>query len=199
MDKFSIPNSDNQGKRHPKKKTEAQMFETNQRKGEVTKEMLRGMTVEQIRQAVRRHNLHYAIRGYSKLRKEELIEKFMFHYKNVVDLKANPKKPARGKSKLTQFDKTFGLDKPMYKEGVQIGATKDFKKKYGNMLNERRVQEKRDADFLKDLGKKLSKAQQQKRARKPTQKAVESKQQNAKKPKTRKGKRVRKKPTKMNL
>ena len=44
---------------------------------------LQQMTVQQIRQAVRKHNLHFAIKGYSKLRKADLIEKFLLHHGKI--------------------------------------------------------------------------------------------------------------------
>ena len=42
-----------------------------------TKESLAKLTVSEIRQLVRDHNLHYAIKGYSKLKKNDLIDKFL--------------------------------------------------------------------------------------------------------------------------
>ena len=93
MSNITIPNIDNTGVRHKTKKTEAQMFETKQKKGDVTEDMLRGMTVEKIRQAVRFHNLHYAIRGYSRLKKADLIKSFMLHYKNVNPVTGKLNKP----------------------------------------------------------------------------------------------------------
>ena len=93
MANVTIPNIENTGVRHKTKKTEAQMFETKQKKGDVTEDMLRGMTVGKIRQAVRFHNLHYAIRGYSRLKKADLIKSFMLHYKNVNPVTGKLNKP----------------------------------------------------------------------------------------------------------
>ena len=42
-----------------------------------TKDALMKMKVREIRQLVRDHNLHYVIKGYSKLRKNDLADCFL--------------------------------------------------------------------------------------------------------------------------
>ena len=89
-----IPVEDNRGKRHPNKKSTEQLFEGKQKRREdISREELESMTVQQIRQAVRRHNLHFAIKGYSKLRKADLIDKFLFHHKRITGTKDGKKTP----------------------------------------------------------------------------------------------------------
>eukprot|EP00035_Acanthoeca_spectabilis_P017007 m.355229 g.355229 ORF g.355229 m.355229 type:complete len:148 (-) comp16597_c1_seq26:261-704(-) len=90
-----------------------------------TKESLHKLTVPQIKQLVRDHNLHYTIRGYSKMKKADLVDAFL--EKQVV----KPKKKSTAKPKLGKADKAFGLGQPLFKEGLVPGATKQFEAKYG--------------------------------------------------------------------
>jgi len=79
------------------------------------------------------------------MKKVDLIENFLLHH-NKIQKKTEPLKP-RSKPKVTAFDKAFGLDEPLYKEGVYKGAAKDFVKTYGTEFS--------DAKFLRELGQKL--------------------------------------------
>lgn len=90
-----------------------------------TKESLHKLTVPQIKQLVRDHNLHYAIRGYSKMKKADLVDAFLA--KQVV----KPKKKSISNPKLGKADKAFGIGQPLYTEGLVPGATKQFEQKYG--------------------------------------------------------------------
>ena len=136
MSNITIPNIDNTGVRHKTKKTEAQMFETKQKKGDVTEDMLRGMTVGKIRQAVRFHNLHYAIRGYSRLKKADLIKSFMLHYKNVNPVTGKLNKPPATRPNQQLLKKRTeqiapGSTLPLFgKMSVQEGAEELFNKTY---------------------------------------------------------------------
>ena len=136
MSNITIPNIDNTGVRHKTKKTEAQMFETKQKKGDVTEDMLRGMTVGKIRQAVRFHNLHYAIRGYSRLKKADLIKSFMLHYKNVNPVTGKLNKPPATRPNQQILKKRTeqiapGSTLPLFgKMSVQEGAEELFNKTY---------------------------------------------------------------------
>ena len=132
------------------------------------------LTIPDIKALVRKHNLHTNyIKNYSRLRKSDLIDKFMEHYKKSppVDSSEPPstpskvprakpagpakkpamlkKKKAKGSSKpkMTAFDKSMGLDKPLYKEGVEVGARKQFEKRYGKISE--------DAQALKDVQKQM--------------------------------------------
>ena len=115
------------------------------------------MTIPDIKALVRKHNLHTNyIKNYSRLRKAELIDKFMEHYKKSPppsESEESPakKKKARGSSKpkMTQFDKAMGVDKPLYSKtegGLREGARKEFEKRYGSA---------KDAQFLKSLQKEM--------------------------------------------
>ena len=116
---------------------------------------LEKMTVPQIKALVRKHNLHTTyMKGYSRLRKAELIKQFIAHTpaRAVAPSKAAaaPKKHApRHKPKLTAADKAFGLGKPLYSKGeggLAEGARRQFEKRYGSS---------QDAAFLKQLGSKM--------------------------------------------
>ena len=155
MSNITIPNIDNTGVRHKTKKTEAQMFETKQKKGDVTEDMLRGMTVGKIRQAVRFHNLHYAIRGYSRLKKADLIKSFMLHYKNVhpVTGKLN-KPPATRPNQKILLKRTEqlapGITLPLFPgQTVRKGAEELFDKTYKK--NAAKTKEEKLAAYRKAL------------------------------------------------
>lgn len=128
------------------------------------------LTVPDIKVLVRKHNLHTNfIKNYSRLRKADLVSKFMEHYKKSpipagseqlpkraskvpAAAAAGPaKKPKKvrgsSKPKVTAFDRAMGVDKPLYKEGVEKGATKQFEKRYGKVSD--------DARFLKNLQKEM--------------------------------------------
>jgi hypothetical protein len=167
--------SPNEGKRHRKKPLN-KMFDANSAPDDVKKlppkvtpAQLRQMTVDQIRKLVRSNNYHFAIKQYSAMRKEPLIDKFVEHHNS---LSVKPKPHAKRKTagpKLTAFDKAMGLDKPLYKEGVAVGAKKQFEKAYG------KPKKSADAQFLIDYEKKMraennAKLGRGKRAKKPTAK-----------------------------
>ena len=59
-----------------------------------TPDELRKMTVPEIRALVRVHNLHFAIRGYSKLNKEPLIRAFIRYNDRSNEAPAAKRKPA---------------------------------------------------------------------------------------------------------
>lgn len=115
-----------------------------------TKESLAKLTVSEIRQLVRDHNLDYAIKGYSKLKKVDLIDKFLEAKSALPKGDDKKKKKTGSKPKLTEFDKKMGLDKPLYPESKTLieGAKKQFEKAYGkdNMS---------DKQFLMELYKKM--------------------------------------------
>ena len=135
----------------------------------VSPAQLREMTVDQIRKLVRSNNYHFAIKRYSAMRKEPLIDKFVEHHNS---LSVKPKPQAKRKTagpKLMAFDREMGLDKPLYKEGVAVGAKKQFEKAYG------KPKKSADAQFLIDYEKRMraennSKLGRGKRAKKPTAK-----------------------------
>ena len=160
---------DNKGLRHKKKPS----------KEVITKEGLMAKNVGEIRQKVRDLNLHYAIKNYSKLRKAELIDKFLFHYKRLK--KKLGKAPALPRAKLTGLDKALGLGKPLFSKeegGLDGGALKQFEDAYPEERKKREQREKADADFLKNLGKKKAEdTGKGKRTKKMTTKAKESLEQ----------------------
>ena len=193
MSNITIPNIDNTGVRHKTKKTEAQMFETKQKKGDVTEDMLRGMTVGKIRQAVRFHNLHYAIRGYSRLKKADLIKSFMLHYKNVNPVTGKLNKPPATRPNQQLLKKRTeqiapGSTLPLFGEmSVQEGAAKLLVQTYPELKdrvdaaldvgNAREKQEQRDANAIRNLAKELKAKkliQSGKRKKKPTQKVKDN-------------------------
>ena len=163
----------NEGKRH-RKKPLSKMFDgkpapsdVKKLPAKVTAAQLRAMTVDQIRKLVRSNNYHYAIKRYSAMRKEPLIEKFIEHHNNLSVKPTATSKPKTNKPKLTAFDKAMGLDKPLYKEGVAVGAKKQFEARYGKPTST-------DAQFLIDLERKMkmnnAKLGRGKRSKKPTAK-----------------------------
>ena len=144
----------NEGKRH-RKKPLSKMFggkpapsDVKKLPAKVTAAQLRAMTVDQIRKLVRSNNYHYAIKRYSAMRKEPLIEKFIEHHNNLFVKPTATSKPKTNKPKLTAFDKAMGLDKPLYKEGVAVGAKKQFEARYGKPKSS-------DAQFLLNLEKQM--------------------------------------------
>ena len=161
MSNITIPNIDNTGVRHKTKKTEAQMFETKQKKGDVTEDMLRGMTVEKIRQAVRFHNLHYAIRGYSRLKKADLIKSFMLHYKNVNPVTGKLNKPPATRPNQQLLKKRTeqlapGSTLPLFPgqtviEGAEELFNKTYKKKDAAKTKEEKLAayRKHKAEYIK--------------------------------------------------
>ena len=90
-----------------------------------TRETLSKLTVPQIKQLIRDHNLHYAIRGYSKMRKDDMISAFLDKQPTAA------KKKSGGRPKLGKADKAFGLGQPLFKEGLVPGATKQFEARWG--------------------------------------------------------------------
>lgn len=175
MDKMQTPaKPSNEGKRH-RKKPLSKMFDqgsppsdVKKLPAKVTAAQLRAMTVDQIRKLVRSNNYHFAIKRYSAMRKDPLIEKFVEHHNNLsVKPAPNPKRKTN-KPKLTAFDRAMGLDKPLYKEGVAAGAKKQFEARYGKAKSS-------DAQFLLDYEKRMraeaaAKLGRGKRAKKPTAK-----------------------------
>ena len=73
---------------------------------------LMSMTVPNLRALVQKHNYVNAIRGYSKMRKKELVSELIKH---------SPKKARKNPS--------------LYPKGMSLkeGAKKDFEKKYGKI------------------------------------------------------------------
>ena len=180
MDKMQTPAAPaNEGKRH-RKKALSKMFDAKSAPDDVKKlpakvtpAQLREMTVDQIRKLVRSNNYHFAIKRYSAMRKGPLIDKFVEHHNS---LSVKPKPQAKRKTagpKLMAFDREMGLDKPLYKEGVAVGAKKQFEKAYG------KPKKSADAQFLIDYEKRMkaeansmnnAKLGRGKRAKKPTAK-----------------------------
>jgi hypothetical protein len=118
-----------------------------------TKESLSKLKVSEIRQLVRDHNLHYAIKGYSKLPKSELIDKFLEAKAALPKGDDKKKKTGGSKPKLTEFDKKMGLDKPLYPETKTLleGAKKQFEKRYGKNPSQE------DLDAIKEMAEKIRK------------------------------------------
>ena len=85
----------------PKKPTAKQVFGNNiSVKGKMSKtyteEDLKKMKVKEIRQLIRDHNLHTTyIKGYSKLKKGELVSSFLKHYKKSDKQVAPPEPPKK--------------------------------------------------------------------------------------------------------
>lgn len=75
-----------------------------------TKEQLMKMKVIEIKALIREHNLHNAIKGYSKMKKEQMVDAFLAKQKPVGKL-AKTKKGS-GRPKLGKADKAFGLGEP---------------------------------------------------------------------------------------
>lgn len=125
----------------PKKPTARQVFGKNisvnsKMSKTYTEEQLMKMTVKQITQLIRDHNLHTNyIKGYSRLRKAELISAFLKHYKKAdktPDEEQSPKKKkGSSKPKMTAVEKSLGLDKPLYPQGLEKGAREQFEARYG--------------------------------------------------------------------
>eukprot|EP00039_Didymoeca_costata_P016659 m.301823 g.301823 ORF g.301823 m.301823 type:complete len:177 (-) comp16428_c0_seq59:665-1195(-) len=113
-------------------------------KGELLKKKKKDLT-----DLVKQHNLHFQIRGYSKLKKEALVEKLMSYSGKLVQVAEKShivfKKPLSKdvlkptsehiKKRLTEMTKKLApeLQKPIFAEGVEKGATKMFEKKYGKI------------------------------------------------------------------
>ena len=88
-----------------------------------THTQLHGMTVPNLRLLVRKHNYVNSIRGYSKMRKKELVKALLFH---------SPMRKNTRVDKLGQALVGKQLQAPLYgKKSVQKGATDDFNKRYG--------------------------------------------------------------------
>ncbi len=87
----------------PKKPTAKQVFGNNiSVKGKMSKtyteEDLKKMKVKELRQLIRDHNLHTTyIKGYSKLKKGELVSSFLKHYKKSDKQVAPPDSPPKKK------------------------------------------------------------------------------------------------------
>ena len=104
-----------------------------------SREHVASLKVSEIKTLIRKHNLHNAIKGYSSMRKAELVTAFLKF--STTPIRAGPaKKPAKSKSKgskkpkIMQADKAFGLGKPLYSKeegGLTAGARKQFEKRYG--------------------------------------------------------------------
>ncbi len=179
MDHIQKPSPQIKSKRHTKKPLNTIFVDLSQPIGEmklITKKVssadLDRLTVNQIKQLVRSHNYHYAIKGYSKLKKDELIRKFVDHHNRTVNAGKAPS-AHRGKSKssskkLTKLDKAMGINQPLHNEGVAVGARKQFEKGYGHID---------DAKALRDMEKQMKltgdfgRLGRGKRVKKPTAKA----------------------------
>ena len=88
---------------------------------------LEALKVEDLKNLVRKHNLHNQIKRYSKMRKADLVEALLAHSK-LQKGKRKYARPKKMKNKLVPE-----LDEPLYKEGVAIGAKKQFESKYGKI------------------------------------------------------------------
>ena len=194
------------------------------------REDLQQMRVPDIKVLVRKHNLHQNyIKQYSRLRKADLIEKFLEHYKKSPiksdpDQVPSPQKPppptdanagyrhktqpnpsvkkgkAPSKAKKFKIDTALGLHRPLFKEGVQPGAQKQFERGYGKLDDNEDVRAlrevKRHMDAQKGTGKRIRK----KKVQNPDFEYGSTKKQTKPKPKPKpKPKRKRKAPSKMNL
>ena len=104
-----------------------------------SREHVASLKVPEIKALIRKHNLHNAIKGYSSMRKAELVNAFLKF--STTPIRAGPaNKPAKStskgskKPKIMQADKAFGLGKPLYSKeegGLTAGARKQFEKRYG--------------------------------------------------------------------
>ena len=145
-----------------------------------SREHLGSLKVPEIKALIRKHNLHNAIKGYSSMRKAELVTAFLKFQppagttggsqasppvKNQPSSGNTPiragsaKKPAKKKSKgskkpkIMQADKAFGLGKPLYSKeegGLTEGARKQFEKRYGKQTS------KGDKDAIKRMAASMA-------------------------------------------
>ena len=120
-----------------------------------SREHLGSLKVPEIKALIRKHNLHNAIKGYSSMRKAELVTAFL---KFQTPIRAGPaKKSAKSKGskkpKIMQADKAFGLGKPLYSKeegGLTAGARKQFEKRYGKQTS------KGDKDAIKRMAASMA-------------------------------------------
>ena len=120
-------------------------------KSSYTKVGLMQMKVVEIRQLVRKHNLHYVIKGYSKLRKSDLADAFLDKMSELGTTKVTKKTKS---VKLTQLEKDIGIGKPLYEEGLKRGAKKQFEKRYGKMDKNEKKKEKKQEEEETGRGKR---------------------------------------------
>ena len=77
-----------------------------------TRKQLESMTVPKIKELLRKHNLHTSfIKGYSKLKKTELIQSFLRHYPKVQNKKRIVPTPVKQTSKSSMQGMTAGQRK----------------------------------------------------------------------------------------
>ena len=97
------------------------------------------MKVEDLKSLIRKHNLHTScIKGYSRMKKAELAAALVQHYPKrkaaapPTESKGKKSKASKRPKKDTVTEKLVpGINKPLYKKGVAIGAREQFEKKYG--------------------------------------------------------------------
>ena len=90
---------------------------------------LAAMRVQDLLQIIRKHNLHNAIRGYSKLRKGALVDKLMEYSSKRSTSKGSRPKKDKLTGKLVP-----GINDPLYKEGLVKGARRQFEQRYGRIV-----------------------------------------------------------------
>lgn len=124
------------------------------------REEVEKLKVPEIKALIRKHNLHTTyIKGYSKLKKAELVREFIKYYPKrnqspgggmkMKDEK-NPKakaKPSKRPKKDTATEKLVpGINQPLYKKGVAQGAREQFERAYGKQGSPAKQQKKKRGD-----------------------------------------------------
>lgn len=123
-----------------------------------TRSDLRQFTVAELRKLVKQHNLHTTyIRKYYLMRKDAIIDAFLKHHSSNTNSPpaslARPNEPMKrtqiapkpskrktkgkryaSKPKLTAIDRAVGVDKPLYRKGVAVGAKEQFERRYGPLV-----------------------------------------------------------------
>ena len=113
-----------------------------------THTQLHGMTVPNLKLLVRKHNFVNQIRGYSSMKKKELVKALMYH---------SPMKKNTRVDKLGQALVGKQLQAPLYgRKSVQKGAADDFNKRYGKGEKKKAAPPKKPPVFV-DLGKRKAK------------------------------------------
>ena len=99
-----------------------------------TREELSKMSVMSLRQLIKKHNLHTTyIKGYSRMKKDTLVNEFLKHYKKSNQKRVSSKTEMMGYSK-SQNSRVKMLKNEETRVKARIGASKN----YGNLRRERR-------------------------------------------------------------
>ena len=113
-----------------------------------THTQLHGMTVPNLKLLVRKHNFVNQIRGYSSMKKKELVKALMYH---------SPMKKNTRVDKLGQALVGKQLQAPLHgRKSVQKGAADDFNERHGKGEKKKAAPPKKPPVFV-DLGKRKAK------------------------------------------